>query len=200
VGNYDLWSTPSRIIYYPEDSTAFGGGFVGKYLFSYLPDARVYNCPLSPLKMDDVVFETGSEQLTYQEVYKQGEGVELLDCSYSLLWNYDGLDNDRSERRFRGPGRKSKSKLLVADALLYNEINWQDSTWFSPHPEKGFSKFDKATSCFYKKYDPLQELPQTISYNAGYTDGSVKRFKSSDMFEGKVTIATYLSIYVPIDN
>ena len=173
------WHRPTALNYMPNQTGALNGGCHGKFMAPYLPEVDIYNCPFSPIDADSAVAYDGDRPITYQENYI--EGIVSIDCTYMLLWNYQGFDNDISPTRFIGPAadKKNASGLLVCDVMFYTN-SWIDpaaQTWAITHSFKGSSKDDDQV--YYQLYDQQRDnMPNDVRLNAGYLDGSVKRFKS----------------------
>jgi prepilin-type N-terminal cleavage/methylation domain-containing protein len=173
------WHRPTALNYMPNQDGALNGGYHGKYMAPYLSEVDVYNCPFSPIDSDSAVAFEGDRPITYQENYVNG--IVSVDCTYMLLWNYQGFDNDLSPTRFIGPGsdKKNAAGLLICDVMFYtnNWIDPADRTWALTHPFKGASKDDD--EIYYLLYDnEMDDMPKDVRFNAGYVDGSVIRFIS----------------------
>ncbi len=169
---------------------------------SYLPIAKVFNCPVSSFADFDV--DLGFIKASYQYLYENPQDTDInpnaagnsyIDCSYQLLWNYKfNPDPSVSDRPFVGPGKDSDVKLLTSDAFyfsgaLYSSIG-QNNTWTSTHNFKTSNAKLKNNQWYPFKYfeggtrsladfDSTSAL-QEVRLNAGYTDGSVVRFNSGD--------------------
>jgi len=126
-----------------QDNTA-----VYPSLGSYIPEAKLFNCPASSFASYKFI-ETPGGQYSYQELYEHpangrpGDYFTFsfnLDCSYNLLWNYRFNDN-LSEKPFRGPGQDSPVKLLACDVFFFSNRLTSGGTilqdhWTSTHAFK----------------------------------------------------------------
>ena len=201
---YEFWTQPFRLNYWPEtymdqSVCGFAGGIMSKLLGDYLPEAEIFNCPMSPpvdifARMDAI----NKCPLTYQEAYETGNTG--LECSYWLLWNYGGFtiaSNNEDRVVFKGPGKNSDQGLMVADCLFYNDIAYTPdltNSWASSHPSKEHTNRSKEAT-FYTWYDANGDRPVDISMNAGYEDGHVEKFMSGDTYQ--MLINGYLYCYLP---
>jgi prepilin-type N-terminal cleavage/methylation domain-containing protein len=174
------WHRPTALNYMPNQEGALNGGYHGKYMVPYLPEVDVYNCPFSPIDSESTIGFDDERPITYQENYLNG--LISADCTYMLLWNYQGFDNDVTPTRFIGPAidKKNAAGLLTCDVMFYTN-SWIDpaaQTWALTHPFKGSSKDDDEV--YFQMHDPqMDKMPLDVRFNAGYVDGSVKRFISS---------------------
>jgi prepilin-type N-terminal cleavage/methylation domain-containing protein len=191
-----FWTMPARLNYHSENNITGGstnglaGGWTGKYMLPYLPIAEVYNCPLTRVNLEAEILPGQ----TYQELYENGQAY-FLDCSYYLLWNFDGFNHSASgnEKQFAGPGQDSSNTLVSADCLYWNELAWPDE-WRSTHTIKDGDK-DREEQ-WYGMLDPSETLP-TVKLNAGYVDGSVRRYSSEETVREVLAIPDYVKIYIP---
>lgn len=189
-----LWTIPMRLNYHTERVSPKGlaGGKMVDIMGAYISDVRIYSCPLARYKRDEKFLDRDGKMDTYENLYLKGSS-EFLDCSYYLFWNYHGFNHDACEKRFVGPGKRSRDSLLVSDVIFYNDVSGGASdTWASAHP---FGNAYKA-HVYYYFLDPSERKPD-VSINAGYADGSVSRFKASETIRECLNVATYLSIYIP---
>lgn len=190
-----FWTVPMRLNYHTLNVLPIGleGGKMINVMGAYISDARLYSCPLARYKEDEMFRGVGGNMDTYQNLYLNG-GSEYLDCSYFLLWNYHGFNNAASEKPFVGPGKHSKSTLLISDVMFYNDVSGgAPETWVTSHPYRGAEK----SHIYYYLLDPSETKPN-VTFNAGYSDGSVSRYKASDTVRECLQSATYLSIYIPM--
>ena len=165
--------------------------YAGKYLASYLPEVRVFNCTLSAIREDTLwpPAESGlAAEGTYGDFYRSG-GYAPLHSTYTLLWSYQGYNHQQSahvhkgQAHFAGPNRlDSKTRLVVQDALFYLTTNtnllWTSpqESWCSSHP----SKRGVRAGPYYVYNDPTMAQQPKIRLNAGYLDGRVESFSAGD--------------------
>lgn len=209
---YNDWTWPARIIYKPakmgisKPSTA--SGYVGYYMYKYLSNADVLNCPMAGVKHITKTYTDGMTNriCTYNDMYKNGNG-DYLSCSYSLWWNYFAFDYDKTyngiSTRFVGPGKKSRSGLLITDTVIFGETTLSDApegtAWAVTHPFKGTDL--RSTFLFHTFLDPDQKLLKTskLTINAGYADGRVSRYAINELVEEYAKSAAHLKMYIPKD-
>lgn len=157
------------------------GGWIGKFMLPYIPVADVYNCPAANVDLDSLALPGQ----TYQQLYENGQKA-MLECSYMLLWGFGGFNYDDlpgNERRFAGPGYASSSAtLLFSDMLAYGRpvisLNQEPNNWYTTHPFRGGNKARHLS--YYMLYDRWEENRPMLMLNAGYADGSVRRYSSKD--------------------
>jgi hypothetical protein len=150
---------------------------------------------------------TGFEDEEYKRLYKTGE-TDFLSCSYSLWWNYFGFDYPTTGRpylQFAGPGKKSKTTLLLSDAVFYGDaaLNKSEATdhWSVTHPFKGTNR--TSVFMFLDCPDPGKKLLNSakLIINAGYSDGRVVKVSIKDLVSQKpfVSISSTTEMYMPKD-
>lgn len=182
------WHRPTALSYQTSNANALNGGHHGRYMLPYLETVDVYNCPSAPLDPEMVLSAGGDRDgsdLTYQEGYEKL--LPTPDCTYTLLWNYQGFDMATSPVRFVGPGSKKKaaSNLLLCDTVFYSA----NYTWGYPGPNKlvmthpfdggGREASDyPGIKIYYLMEGPRPNPLPSVRLNAGYTDGHVERFDS----------------------
>ena len=151
-----VWTVPSRLNYH-IGGDGLNGGSMGRILGDYLSVAKVYSCPLASYKAEERFADFNGDMVSYQQLYETG-GNWILNCSYFLLWGYQGFDNNLCEKRFRGPGKDSKHKLIVTDALFFNDTGASlASILQSTHPSTGpIRKLAIPKDCFTEKTFPWE--------------------------------------------
>ncbi len=176
--------------------------YTGMFLYKYLPQVDVFNCTVSPIDGDSEWPPNNGNPMdsvpkgTYQYFYETGN-YDPLHATYQLLWSYQGYAknspraNQNVEKFFDAPTNMgSKNKLVVQDSFFYltsnQNILWNNpqNSWYSCHPFKGSSKgvpyfsikADNANEVFQETLQPKNNL------NAGYLDGSVRRFESTETY------------------
>ena len=181
---------PTRVIYHSKGD-GVNGGSLGNQLSAYLPDPIIYHCPVAPYEKVDTT-----------EVYK--DGGDWLNGSYFYFWNYlrstaarpvFRVDGKVTEKTFIGPGRKSKSKVLVSDALDWINNSAHPFEWQSSHQFEGSSAMRHPYNSGpphnlqleygqYIKSDRTKTIPE-VDLNVGYIDGSVSVVSSEDMVDAE---------------
>jgi prepilin-type N-terminal cleavage/methylation domain-containing protein len=174
-GTNDWWTLPNRINYHPVPYNAggvhgFDDGWLARRLFNYIPQVKIYFCPLSP-----------DQPLDAQQIYETGKS-NILNASYFMYWGYDGYMT-QPPRYFRGPQRVSDARgnqLLTCDQLSWNEPGGS-SYWNSAH------RFDEAgpvvasnpagsVESEWRSTDPTETYPEALVMNGSYVDGHVERY------------------------
>ena len=191
-----FWTRPAVLNYHPDNAVqgandGLAGGRLGRFMFPYIQEAGVYNCPIAKIDMDQEYWNGR----TYQELYK--DGLVSIGCSYNLLQNYEGFSDRRpgNTRQFIGPSRKSDTKLLVSDVLMWNDqAAGMGFSWISTHQMRNSSR--NKQSPWYTLYDQSETVP-SVEINAGYTDGSVSRTSSDLMIRQSTNLFPQLGIYLP---
>jgi len=161
---------------------------ISAYLRPYIEDAEMMFCPNAPRKYKylKAAWDAGDDW-DNPETPTVGDPVYGIYCFY---WNYTGYLEDR-DYLFKGPknsasGRRC-SKLLLSDYFGYNH-------WRSPGAFGSCEKFagssiteDRPLSSEYwsRKGAADSDVPE-IKLRAGYTDGHVETFLSSDTLTMKV--------------
>lgn len=141
------------------------GGYVGKYLGKYLPDHATFMCPVSPIQRGLQVLKNQGDEP--QKMYIEGDAgiASGLNCSYWLLWNYEGWETFGLR-----PADRGKHTLMVADSLYFNSSLGGQSEWYFNHPcNKSYKNLWS-----WVVNDSVQNIPNS-QQNAGYLDGHVER-------------------------
>lgn len=197
-----------------------GDTAVGFYLRRYLSNADAFNCPLSAFEKF-AKYDIDGQLYTYQEMYgdptilqNSTTANKRQNCSYMLLWNYEAFNensvrvdnsNNMYNKPFIGAGKKSNNDLAICDSFYYsNNLGGDDSVaehWSANHPINNGSKY---TSTEYPYFlldgkeidflnnDDLHEIP----LNAGYTDGHVERYLSSNTIRQQA-VQGWAALYIP---
>jgi len=172
-----------------------GYRYAGRYLSSYLPNVKVFNCSLSRIK-DSTPWPpptSGSPPLgTYGEFYRNGR-YSNLHSTYMLLWNYHGYDHglsagvNKALGHFEAPGSVADKNKPLFYLTSNRNILWPSPTysWYTSHP---FRKGALANP-YYTANAPGLDSPAALNdptnrpyvhLNAGYLDGRVERFNSTE--------------------
>jgi prepilin-type N-terminal cleavage/methylation domain-containing protein len=183
------WAEPMMLTGY----NARGPGMhrsMSAYLRPYIKDAETLYSPTAPRKYKflQAAWDAGDEW-DNPETPTVGDTVSGTYCFY---WNYTGYLEER-DYLFQGPRNSASggrcSKLLVSDYFGYNH-------WRSPGAYSSCEKFaassiteGTAVSSDYWSGEAVDEpnAPQ-IKLRAGYTDGHVETYSSSDTLTMRVII------------
>lgn len=198
------WHRPTAMSYSINDPYALNGGHHARYMLPYLEEVDVFNCPSAPIEPTMVVAEGGDtdgSDLTYQEGYEKV--LSVPDCTYTLLWNYQGFDRSESPTRFVGPGSKKKTtaNLLLCDAAFYSEnymYGYPGMNKFAvTHPFDGASREAPeypGIKIYYLLDGPRPDPLPSIKLNAGYRDGHIERYDLQEAVNCKNAI---VDMYLP---
>ena len=178
---------------------------VGRRLRTYLPDAEVFICPLSPYDMEQG--HPMFADMTLQQIYDASVDPPPLYnlaafSSYSLLWNFSWWQEDG----FR-PESIGHDTLMIADRLYFTPYGADLSfptRWSSPHPYPGM--FDNPSvpesNWAWRSTKPdgsNRDNPIDVAGNAGYLAGHVQRTRTDTWIpmtqDGQNTSVFY--IFVP---
>lgn len=191
------WSDPTKLIGYRSRSPGLHRA-MSEHLRSYIPDARTMYCPNAPQKYKYL-----------QEAWDAGDNWDNPDASFPadpvggtfcFYWNYTGFLGGR-RTLFRGPQGPASSgrysKLLVTDYFGYDH-------WRSPLSHGSCDQFDRAViapetwllSAYWFRKGEIENKPQ-LTLRAGYTDGHVETYSSSDVVPMKVSITADGSVPYP---
>ena len=166
--------------------------YVGRYLGDILKDGKVFNCPLSGIKDNDVWPPCGTAAGTYGEFYRSGR-YAFLPCTYSLLWSFDGYNPPASgdTRPFDAPNTTAdKNTLVIQDTLMYlesnPEVSWYPNpadahySYYSCHPFKGSLRAGPYYGLKAEFSSILPNNMNSLKLNAGYLDGHVAKFSATE--------------------
>ncbi|MFI4910916.1 MAG: type II secretion system protein [Sedimentisphaeraceae bacterium JB056] len=199
-GTNNVWTQPYRLNYFPkpvyQNDSGFAGGVMSEFLEPYISDAMIFGCPMSPPRKNySVRSAVSGKELDYQQAYLSGE-INYVDASYWQLWNYRGFNSVFNPKKFIGPGKKSKMTLLTSDVLCWNDVAaGLPNMWLSSHRNIKKGSMKARNDVFYAWEDAEKIKPDNINMNAGYSDGHVERFKSSDTYE--MRLGSDLKCYIP---
>ncbi|WP_432800096.1 DUF1559 domain-containing protein [Poriferisphaera sp. WC338] len=170
-----IWSWPNQLNYHADaPEPTLNGGSVGKLLKTYLDNAaNEFICPHAP---QDII--------NYNEAYLAGN-TRFLNCSYFLLWNYNGFEKVSDGEPFIGPSRlmqaSDESTLLTSDVFALHSAG---SGWRTSHPNTAIGN-----SAPFSNYPiwvwnggPTQRFNGT-AINSAYVDGHVSSTKSEFLVE-----------------
>lgn len=152
------------------------------YLRPYIEDASTMYCPNAPRKYKYLqdAWDAGDEWDNPQTPPVE----DSVSGTYCLYWNYTGYLEDR-DYLFRGPrdsaGGRGQSKLLVSDYFGYN--HWRSKKSYSSCEKFGAVSITEGTqlsSAYWSRKSRARSDAPQIKLQAGYTDGHVESFSSSD--------------------
>jgi len=166
---------------------------MSEYLRSYIPDAGTMFCPNAPRKYKYL-----------QQSWDAGDDWDNPETSfpsdpvlgtYCFYWNYVSFLADR-QAPFRGPrnslGEPGQSKLLVSDYFGY-DLHRSPNAYGSCEQFMGASVTlgTEVSSAYWSRFDSNGNITLdmlNIKLHAGYTDGHVESFKTSEVVPMKVSI------------
>lgn len=185
------WSDPTKLTGNRKRSPGLHRS-MSAYLHDYIPDADTMYCPNAPRKYKYLQqsWDAG-DQWDNPETSFPSDPVGGTYCFY---FNYIGYLGGR-RGIFQGPrgpaDARTHSKLLVTDYFGYDH-------WRNPGAYSSCEKFNGAditpetwllSAFFYRTTDPNATRPD-IKLQAGYTDGHVESYSSSDVVPMKVSITS----------
>ena len=177
------WTEPTTLVGYKKLTPQLNRS-MSTYLGSYVSEGSVFSCPSAP-----------KEHTYLQDAWEAGEDwanpempipMTPLSGTYCFYWNYDGyLGGERVV--FRGPGGpmggRRESKLLVSCYL--GSDHWRSRKVYSSCERFGGAGVTDETwmaSAYWSGRD-ADDSVETIEIKprAGYTDGHVESYSSSDV-------------------
>ena len=194
------WSDPTKLAGNKQRTPGMYRS-MSAYLRSYIPTAKTMFCPSAP------------SQYTYlQQAWSAGDewdnpetpfASDPVGGTYCFYWNYTG-NLSAENLLFRGPRGPSVSrkysKLLVSDYFGY-------SHWRSPGDYGSCERFEAAgvtaetwllSAYWSRPADPNAPRPD-LELRAGYTDGHVETYSTSDVVPMKVSITSDGTVPYPDD-
>jgi hypothetical protein len=172
------------------------------YLRSYIKDADIMFCPGAPVKYK--YFQEAWDADDDWDNPETSFSSDPVFGSYCFYWNYVGFLEDK-EAPFRGPQgaleEPGQSKLLVSDYCGYDHHR-------SPQAYGSCEKFGGATvtlgtevsSAYWSRTNSDGDLDLgslSIKLHAGFTDGHVEGYTSSEVVTMKVSITPDGSVPYP---
>ncbi|MBN2592181.1 MAG: type II secretion system protein [Sedimentisphaerales bacterium] len=161
---------------------------ISAYLRPYIEDAGTMFCPNAPqqYKYLQAAWDAGDDW-DNPETPMVGDQVYGTFCFY---WNYTGYLEER-DYLFRGPGDSASSgrcsKLLVSDYLGYN--HWRSKNAYGSCEKFAGASITEGTqlsSDYWSGEVTDEPAAPEIKLRAGYIDGHVETFCSSDTLTMKV--------------
>jgi prepilin-type N-terminal cleavage/methylation domain-containing protein len=191
------WSDPTKLTGNRHRSPGLYRA-MSEYLRSYITDASTMYCPNAPQKYKYL-----------QEAWNAGDNWDNPDTpvvtdpvggTYCFYWNYTGYIGGR-RIVFKGPQGPASggkySKLLVSDYLGYDHWRNPGSYGSCEH----FNGADITPETFllssYWSRQTSADNPPTINLRAGYTDGHVETYSTSETIPMKVSITADGTIPYP---
>jgi hypothetical protein len=174
---------------------------ISAYLRPYIEDAETMFCPNAPRKYKylQAAWDAGDEW----DNPEMPIGGNQVYGTYCFYWNYTGYLEER-DYLFKGPKSPASglrcSKLLVSDYLGYN--HWRSKGAFSSCEKFAGSSITDGTvlsSAYWSGEVTTDPIAPEIKLRAGYTDGHVGTFVSTDILTMKVIIAPETSEPYPDD-
>lgn len=182
------WSWPTVLNYQPGTATgARGGRRLYTFMGDYLPDVRIYTCPLNAPQPANL-------QTQYEAA--PNSGSSWLWQSYAIWWGFDGLVST-----FRGPnqlGDDSTSGVIAGDLFMFRTTN---ARWWGPHSKPGLATTSSNTVSANTNtwMYPHTGRPNDVRLNVGYTDGRVQTIYSGDTTKYNLASSGSLGFYLPND-
>jgi len=190
-GSHWNWSDPTKLIGNRKRSPGLYRA-MSSYLRTYIPDSDTMFCPNAPRKYKYL-----------QQSWEAGEGWDNPETSfpsdpvggtYCFYWNYVGYLR-MTGSIFQGPRGAADggkySKLLVTDYFGYD--HWRSPGAFGSCDKfKGSDVTDETwlLSAYWSgRGDPNASAPE-ITLHAGYTDGHVESYPSSQVIPMEVSITS----------
>lgn len=202
VGDQEYWNwqEPMMLTGYRARSPRLHRS-MSAYLRNYISDADIMFCPNAPQK-----YEYLQESWDAADDWDNPETPTVKDPvsgTYCFYWNYTGFLPSRNYL-FQGPqtteGGKHKSSLLVSDYFAYN--HWRSRNYYSSCERFLSDSVIEGTqlSSDYWTNDVINspEIPELI-LRAGFTDGHVEKYSSSNTITMKVIMITETSEPYPDD-
>lgn len=181
------WTDPTRLTGNRRRSPQLHRS-MSEYLRNYVDDASVMYCPNAPrtYKYLQKAWEAGDDWDNPETAFT----ADPVGGTYCFYWNYKGYLEGRGI--FRGPRSPASggrySKLIMSDYFGYNH-------WRSPGSYSSCESFNQAgvteetylLSSFWSRKSETYDRPE-IELLAGYTDGHVEKYSSSDVVPMEVSI------------
>ena len=188
VGSWN-WSEPMMLTGYRARSPRLHRS-MSAYIYSYIKDADIMFCPNAPHE-----YEYLKEAWVAGNHWDNPETLPFQDPvsgTYCFYWNYTGHLEER-DYLFQGPANitdgTSNSKLLVSDYFGYN--HWRSRQCYSSCEKFADASVTEGTllssDYWSSEVIDVSGIPE-IKLHAGYTDGHVQKFSSSDTFTMRVIL------------
>lgn len=155
---------------------------VSAYLRPYIPDAGTMVCPGAPRRYEYLqeVWDAGDDWDNPQTPPVQ----DPASGTYCFYWNYTGYLQDR-QYLFRGPrdtaGGLGRSKLLVSDYFGFGHHRSQNAYGScEKFPAASIAEGTVVSSAYWSGCGGDGTVAPELKLCAGYTDGHVESYSSSD--------------------
>lgn len=194
------WSEPTKLIGNEERSPGLHRA-MSEYLNSYIKDPGALFCTKAPQK-----YKYLKQSWKAGDLWDNPETpfpTDPVGGTYCFYWNYIGFLEEKNYP-FRGPSTmadgREHSKLIVSDYLGYDH-------WRSPNAFISCEDFKRGTivpeswllSAFWSYEQDSNSLEGLeIPLSAGYIDGSVERYDTSDMVRMRVSLTPDGSVPYPV--
>lgn len=190
IGDYNYWNwqEPMMLTGYRARSPRMHRS-MSAYLRSYIQDADIMYCPNAPRRYKYLqdAWNAGDEW----DNPETGPVEDPVSGTYCFYWNYTGYLEDR-DYLFKGPRNsaagRGQSKLLVSDYFGYDHHR-------SPNCYGSCEKFAGASitegtllsSAYWSRCkDSTGSVTPEIKLQAGYADGHIEKYSSSDTLTMRV--------------
>ena len=161
---------------------------VSAYLRPYIQDAGTVYCPCAPLRYEYLqeAWDAGDDWNNPRTPFAQ----DSVSGTYCFYWNYTGYLQDRPYL-FEGPrntaGGQGQSRLLVSDYFGFGHHRSQNSYGScDKFPRAGIAEGTVLSSDYWCGYGLNRSSAPEIKLRAGYTDGHVEGYLSSDTLAMRV--------------
>jgi prepilin-type N-terminal cleavage/methylation domain-containing protein len=202
VGDQDYWNwqEPMMLTGYRARSPRLHRS-MSAYLRNYISEANIMFCPNAPGR-----YKYLQESWDAADDWDNPETSPVKDPvsgTYCFYWNYTGFLTERNYL-FQGPqttqGGRQQSSLLVSDYFAYN--HWRSRNNYSScerFPSDSVTEGTLLSSDYWT--DDVTRWPSIPELNlqAGYTDGHVEKYSSSNTIIMKVIMITETSQPYPDD-
>jgi prepilin-type N-terminal cleavage/methylation domain-containing protein len=175
------WGEPTILTCYNARSPRMYRS-ISAYLRNYIEDASTMYCPNAPLKYKYLhqAWDAGEDWDNPQTPLEK----DAFKGTYCFYWNYTGYLQER-DYPFKGPrnsaGGAWQSKLLVSDYFGYDHFRNPNSYGScEKFPQASITEGSLLSSAFWSDKGSTVPGPPDIKLNAGYTDGHVESYSSTD--------------------
>jgi prepilin-type N-terminal cleavage/methylation domain-containing protein len=194
------WSDPTKLTGNRRRSPVVHRS-MSAYLRSYIPDADTMYCPCAPRKYKYLqqAWDAGDDWDNPETSFPS----DPVGGTYCFYFSYIGYLGGKRVI-FKGPTGPASSgqysKLLVTDYFGYDH-------WRSPNAYGSCEKFDGADimpetlllSAYWSRPGGTDSKTPDVTLKAGYTDGHVESYSSSQVVSMKVSITSDGTVPYPDD-